>query len=401
MRAAQSIQARNEIKFPKQADQPADPRRRGRSLWGWISFALNVFASRRTPISLVHFVTERCNARCAHCFIDFDNQPRREEALSIDDIRRLTTTFGGNLMNVYLTGGEPFLRKDMAEIVKAYAENAGARSIFLTTNGFYTDQTRRFAEEILEANIDAQLFITFSIDDLEEGHDKNRKIPGLFQKTIATYQMIKNLSSDRINSNIAITVTPANHDHVETIYRHLRDDLGIRSITAIAMRDEGIQKINRENRMKIWRGYDKLSSLINADNRRWSNSGYHKSLMGHFFNAKNLVFYPIQRDIYVDPRYVAPCRAGGLFGVIMANGDVFPCEILEDRKLGNLLDYDLDFLKLWRDGAAADTRRFIKDTNCHCSFECAWSTNIVSNPRYLPALAAGTIRSATRSKSDD
>ena len=48
-------------------------------------FAENVFVSRRTPISLVHFVTERCNARCAHCFIDFDNQPRHEGTLDLEE----------------------------------------------------------------------------------------------------------------------------------------------------------------------------------------------------------------------------------------------------------------------------------------------------------------------------
>ncbi|MEE8351919.1 MAG: radical SAM protein [Rhodospirillales bacterium] len=387
---------------PPDADaSPTVPNKKPGGLLALAAFAGNAFISRRSPISLVHFVTEKCNARCAHCFIDFDNQPRREGALSLEEIQSLTKKLGANLANVYLTGGEPFLRKDMAGIVEAYACNAGVKSFNITSNGFYTERTEQFVKDILARDIPAQVFIAFSIDDIEQAHDENRKVPGLFEKTIATYNMVRNAGAKNIHPNISLTVTPANCDRIEKIYRHLRDTLGIRSVTAIAMRDEGIQKISRDNRNNIWRGYEKLTALIESDRRGPSGGGYKKSLLGHFFNAKSLVWYPIQRKIFLRPHYVAPCRAGALFGTIKANGDVFPCEILEDRKLGNLRDYNYDFMGLWNDAAAAEARDFIIDSKCHCSFECAWATNIVSNPKYLPALVSGTIRSALKSGSHD
>ncbi len=380
---------------------PAVANKKPGGLLALARFAQNAFISRRAPISLVHFVTERCNARCAHCFIDFDNQPRREGALDLEEIQKLTKNLGGNVANVYLTGGEPFLRKDMAGIVEAYALNAGVKSFNVTTNGFYTERTEQFVKELIERDIPAQVFIAFSIDDIEEAHDENRKLPGLFEKTIATYNMVRDAGSEKIHPNVSLTVTPANWERIEIIYRHLRDALAIRSVTAIAMRDEGIQKISQENRRNIWQGYEKLTALIEADRRGRSGGGYKKSLLGHFFNAKSLVWYPIQRDIFLEPHYVAPCRAGALFGTIKANGDVFPCEILEDRKLGNLRDYDYDFMGLWDDAAAAKARDFIIDSKCHCSFECAWATNIVSNPKYLPALVSGTIQSALKPDNHD
>ncbi|MDA0305911.1 MAG: radical SAM protein [Proteobacteria bacterium] len=386
---------------PETNASPAVANKKPGGLLALARFAQNAFVSRRAPISLVHFVTERCNARCAHCFIDFDNQPRREGTLDLEEIQKLTKNLGGSVANVYLTGGEPFLRKDMAGIVEAYALNAGVKSFNITTNGFYTERTEQFVKELIERDIPAQVFIAFSIDDIEEAHDENRKLPGLFKKTIATYNMVRDAGSEKIHPNVSLTVTPANWQRIEIIYRHLRDVLAIRSVTAIAMRDEGIQKISQETRKNIWHGYEKLTALIEADRRGRSGGGYKKSLLGHLFNAKSLVWYPIQRDIFLEPHYVAPCRAGALFGTIKANGDVFPCEILEDRKLGNLRDYDYDFMGLWEDAAAAETRDFIIDSKCHCSFECAWATNIVSNPKYLPALVSGTIRSALKSDTHD
>ena len=76
------------------------------------------------------------------------------------------------------------------------------------------------------------------------------------------------------------------------------------------------------------------------------------------------------------------CFAGRLFGVIAANGDIFPCEILEDKKLGNLRDKDMDFHQLWNSKENYDTRSFIKKSKCNCTYECALSYNILGNYRY-------------------
>ena len=77
--------------------------------------------------------------------------------------------------------------------------------------------------------------------------------------------------------------------------------------------------------------------------------------------------------------------------MITATGDVYPCEVL-NKSLGNLRDYNYDLKKLWQDKAAEETREFISKTNCHCEYECAMSVNILSNPKYLPAVFAGLVQ---------
>ncbi|HIH38904.1 TPA: hypothetical protein HA245_08240, partial [Candidatus Woesearchaeota archaeon] len=89
--------------------------------------------------------------------------------------------------------------------------------------------------------------------------------------------------------------------------------------------------------------------------------------------------------------YVAPCHSGALFGVIYANGDVYPCEILNDKKLGNLRDFDMNFMDLWNSKPVKECRSFIHDTKCTCTFECAWSINIISNAQFFPELAIKTL----------
>ena len=82
-----------------------------------------MYFTQNEPVSLVHFVTNRCNARCSFCFIDFENENIFNNELSIKEIDKLTKTFGKSLINVNLTGGEPFARKDLVDIAKMYCKN--------------------------------------------------------------------------------------------------------------------------------------------------------------------------------------------------------------------------------------------------------------------------------------
>jgi MoaA/NifB/PqqE/SkfB family radical SAM enzyme len=115
-----------------------------------------------------------------------------------------------------------------------------------------------------------------------------------------------------------------------------------------------------------------------------------RTLQGRLMNKKNVVMTSIVKSIYMEPRYISPCHAGSLFGIIGAEGTVRPCEILE-KPLGNVRDYGYDFLKLWHDRPAQDMKRWIRDTKCNCSYECAWSFNILGNARYQPALIAAAL----------
>ena len=221
-----------------------------------INIALNTLVYRQNPLAVTHFVTEECNARCSHCFIDFDNPESRNNPLALDEIVKLTHTFGNSLSNVFLTGGEPFLRKDLYEIVEAYFLNAGARSVFITTNGYFKDRILKLAELFAESSIKGQLFITISIDDFEEEHDANRKVKGLFRRAVESYKKLESLQQKSISPNIAITVTPENYERVLELYSHLRKEHQIFTQTAIAMREEGVIKsIDRSDREKVWKGY--------------------------------------------------------------------------------------------------------------------------------------------------
>ena len=110
----------------------------------------NVYFKKNEPVSIVHFLTNRCNARCSFCFIDFDDPNTFKNELSLDEIDKLTKNLGNSLLNVNLTGGEPFARKDITEIAKLYIKNTTVQSMYITTNASLPDRAEDFAKTIID-----------------------------------------------------------------------------------------------------------------------------------------------------------------------------------------------------------------------------------------------------------
>ena len=91
-----------------------------------------------------HFVTSVCNARCAHCFYPI-NAGKNE--LTLEEIDRFATTLPP-IRLLLISGGEPFLRRDLPDLIRVYFERCGFFSASIPTNGFSPEEVARGAEKI-------------------------------------------------------------------------------------------------------------------------------------------------------------------------------------------------------------------------------------------------------------
>ena len=133
------------------------------------SFFYNNFVSRKYPISLVHFITNRCNARCSFCFIDFDNPETFRDELNLDEIEKLTKNLGNNLLNINITGGEPFARKEIYQILDLYCQNTCIESIYITSNGSLPDRAVKTLSLLTEKHKNIKLMFNYPLMILENG----------------------------------------------------------------------------------------------------------------------------------------------------------------------------------------------------------------------------------------
>ena len=100
-----------------------------------------------------------------------------------------------------------------------------------------------------------------------------------------------------------------------------------------------------------------------------------------------------------DDEFVAPCVAGRKIIVISETGEVLPCEIL-GRSMGNVRDYDYDLKRLLASAENDTLRKWIVESKCKCSFECALTANVAWNLGEYPKLVASTLKNIGRKDPD-
>lgn len=107
-------------------------------------------------------LTERCNFRCVYCLPEGSEAAAGADPLTLPEIRRLVRAFADlGFWKVRLTGGEPTVRRDVAEIVRAVRETPGVRKVGLTTNGY---RLHALAADLRDAGLSS---INVSLDSLD------------------------------------------------------------------------------------------------------------------------------------------------------------------------------------------------------------------------------------------
>ncbi|MDD4333167.1 MAG: glycosyltransferase [Patescibacteria group bacterium] len=154
-------------------------------------------------------VTYACNSRCRMCSIW--QRTDNINLLEPEDFRHLPD----NLRAINITGGEPFLRDDLAQIIGVIKERCQKAKITISTNGFATDLIIRQIREIIK--ICPDIGIAVSIDGIGEAHDKIRGITGGYNKVIATIEALKNLGIN--NLKISFTLGDYNYGELEKVYK--------------------------------------------------------------------------------------------------------------------------------------------------------------------------------------
>lgn len=113
-------------------------------------------------------VTDKCNFRCPYCmpadrFHDHYAFLTRSELLSFEEIDRIARAFAGlGVSKLRITGGEPLMRKGLAELVGMLGGIEGIEDIALTTNGILLPD---FAQMHADAGLHR---VTVSLDSLDE-----------------------------------------------------------------------------------------------------------------------------------------------------------------------------------------------------------------------------------------
>ena len=92
---------------------------------------------RITPPFVTLYVTTRCDEKCIHCFYWDELNPQPNRDFRLDEFERTLRSMG-EIYNLFIGGGEPFLRADLADILLAAARLNAVANVYLPTNGQHT-----------------------------------------------------------------------------------------------------------------------------------------------------------------------------------------------------------------------------------------------------------------------
>src|SRR6202521_3786055 len=128
------------------------------------------------PVLLNILVTSVCDMRCTHCFFtdELDDRPRKKLQMKTHEIEKISETLGGSLGVLILAGGEPFTRKDLPEIARAFYTNRSEESVYITSNGQIQKRILPDVARMMQECPKLNVTMALGIDGLKEEHDKIR-----------------------------------------------------------------------------------------------------------------------------------------------------------------------------------------------------------------------------------
>jgi MoaA/NifB/PqqE/SkfB family radical SAM enzyme len=334
---------------------------------------------------LIFYVTNRCNFRCNFCFYHEEiAKGKKDDELSVEEIKRIAQK-AGPIIQLSLTGGEPFLRTEIKEIASIFITHNHVKYLTIPTNGSLPLRIVEFVEDTVARYEQTNFRIVFSIDGIGEDHDRYRSTPGSYKKIQESYQLVSPLRKKYPNlvldSNSVFSAGNENRilDIVQTIDKDFDfDNISVTYIRGGA-KDPSLKKTSFEK-------YLKLNEFL---------EGLHRKKEKRFLYPVWRAVRDISREYLIateiKDQFVTSCVAGRKLIVIREAGEVQPCEILS-KTFGNIRNYDYDLQRMVADTANKEICDWIIRTKCKCTFECALAANVIwSRPNYFK-LIAKTIR---------
>ncbi len=344
------------------------------------SFATNTLSTiLKTPRYIILFVSDKCHNRCRHCWYneEWKSANLTKNTLSFDEIEKISLSIR-HIDFLSLTGGEAFLRDDIVEISHLFASNSKLKRYDIPTSGFDPDLITSKTVEMLKINKGIPFRVNVSIDGSEETHDFIRNRNGSFKNAVKTIEALKKIRKKYSNFDVAIitTISKYNQNEIEELAFYvlelLPDGEWMINITREPTRD-------KEAIVTDLTAYNRVDEIISESIKDNGFSGDRGHRYGKWLSAKNSLRRDLIGEILDSKRIGGGCAAGCIAGVIFNDGEVRPCESL-DESFGNIRDYNYSLPELWNSALARQIRTHIQKSRCICTHECFLSVSILLQP---------------------
>jgi MoaA/NifB/PqqE/SkfB family radical SAM enzyme len=344
------------------------------------------------PLNLTFSVTNVCQSRCKTCKIWelYQKEPeKRWEELKIEEIEKIFQSMG----HVYIfnvSGGEPFLRPDITDIVRLACKYLSPGVIHIPTNAIAVDKAETLAIEIMKAVRDiapsTQVTIKPSLDHIGERHDEIRGVKGNFEKVMALFDRLKEIqkSYPNLHAELGTVISQWNVEDVEEIASFVTSQ-GVDSYRN-EIAEQRSEMFNTED--PITPSPEEYEKAINCFVGHVKRNMKDRKFFQRMTNAFRLVYYDLAIRILKEEKQIIPCYAGISNVHMSPYGDIWACCTLGyDKSMGNIRDHGYDFQLIWNSDQARNVREYIRKRNCHCPLaNQAYSNILLHGPSLLKVI---------------
>ncbi|PIP15543.1 MAG: hypothetical protein COY10_00505 [Candidatus Portnoybacteria bacterium CG_4_10_14_0_2_um_filter_43_36] len=275
-------------------------------------WAKNNRQNENTIKDIVLAVTYQCNGRCKFCDIWKEKDLSSLQPIGYKNLPR-------NARNINITGGEPFLREDITEVIGVIVRQCPKAKIIISTNGFSPSLIKKRLQEILRLKRDIGLAV--SLDGFGRAHEELRGFPGGFSLALETIRLSKELGIRDIK--IAFNLSDSNFKQLKKTYR-LSKEIGTEFTFSVLHNSPHYFKktnnfISESNKIRR-----EISWLVNQELnefsiKRWLRAYFAYGMIQFLKNNRRILpDYSGKDAVFIDPL-----------------GDLYPSNVW-DLKLGNL-----------------------------------------------------------------
>jgi len=334
---------------------------------------------RILPMNYTVSLLYTCNSRCSTCRI----WKKKANNLTVDEYRKIFRSVGRSPYWITFSGGAPFLRNDIVDVVSAIYQVSRPRIINIPTNGLLVNTIVEKVTAIAKACPRAQIIINVSLDGIEGQHDEIRNVPGNYKKALSTFQKLKALKLRNLSVGIHTVISRFN---VESFYSVANELMRLNPdsyITEIAEERVELDTIG----LDITPSKVAYKSAIDYLIHRIKNGTYRG--MSKITMAFRIEYYNLVKAIMRDEKQIIPCYSGVASCQISPDGDIWSC-CVKAKSLGNLRDKHYRFGRIWWGKKARKERKSIHHKECWCPLANASYTNMLMD---IPTLMRVSYRS--------
>ncbi|MEO8285660.1 MAG: radical SAM protein [Chloroflexota bacterium] len=333
------------------------------------------------PMNITISPSPRCNSRCLTCNIWM----KREDELSLEEWDKVFQSLGKTPFWFTISGGEPFMNKDIVETAQSIYKHCKPGIINIPTNSLMYKIIAPKVETMCRTCPDTQFIINLSLDGVGEKHDHIRGIAGNFEKFELNYRALRELNLPNLTIGVHSVISRFNVDDVEELFDYAFGLKPDSYITEIAEQRVELDTVG----ISITPSKEKYGVAIDELIRRLESRDFKG--ISRVTESFRIQYYKLVKKILAQETQVIACYAGWASAQIYANGEVWPCCVRSDN-VANLRDVDYDFKRAWFNPEADRVRKSIKNKECHCPLANASYTNMLMHPPTLARVGTRVIQ---------